>query len=166
MAITEVFIDDDQNAYWVELVNLGFAFTVSSLDFTGNLFSGNVDNDTIIEQGDIFVIGNMGTGDTSDDVCTEYFSSVSASNPSDCTNYFAVTYDGSASLNQFEINGLSVSPSDGFYIESGYSYQLEVIYSDSTNISNFRESCYRYGATICSVHQMTWTPMMKFVSLM
>ena len=140
MAVTEIFIDDDDNRYWIELVNLGFAFNISQLECTGNLFSGNVESDTTIEQGDIFVIGNMGSSDTP---CTVYFPSVSNNN--DCTNYFNVTYDGSAVLEQFSINGLVVAPSDEFYIESGYSYQLEVIYSDSTNISNFRESCYRYG---------------------
>ena len=141
MVISEIFIDEDNDAFWIEVVNLGFAFSLSSLDFTGDIFSGNVDNDTTIDQGDIFVIGDMNTGDSSDTPCTVY-------GVSNCSNFFAVTYDGSASLDDFQINGLTVSPPDDFYIESGYSYQLEVMYSDYTNISNFRESCYRYGITI------------------
>ena len=148
MAVSEIFIDDDNNRYWVELVNLGFAFNLSSLHFTGNVFSGNVDDDTTIGQGDLFVIGNM-NGDSSDTPCTVYFASGSSVDSlANCTNYYAVTYDGSALMEQFTINGLTVSPSDDFYIESTYSYQLEVVFSDSTNISDFRESCYRYGVVL------------------
>ena len=147
MAVSEIFIDDDNNRYWVEFVNLGFAFNLSSLHFTGNVFWGNVDDDTTIGQGDLFVIGNM-NGDSSDTPCTVYFASGSSVDNSDCTNYFNVDYDGSALREQFTINELTVSPSDDFYIESTYSYQLEVVFSDSTNISNFRESCYRYGVVL------------------
>eukprot|EP01083_Nonionella_stella_P140607 431489_1 len=144
VAITEIFIDPDHDdMYFIEIANLGVSFPISSLYFTGNLFAGNIDNDTVILQGDVFVVGNM-KGQTP---CELY-----GGDNFNCSSYYAVDYVGTASLSSFELGindaynsvvSISALP---FYIDNGYSYELPILYNDFTNLSNWRESCRRYGS--------------------
>eukprot|EP01083_Nonionella_stella_P312427 1117363_1 len=152
LAVSEIFIDDANNRFWFEIVNLGRPFNVSELEFTGNLFTGSVDDNTEIPQGDILVIGDM--RDSTDNPCDIYGGNCASSDCNfDCSNYYAVDFDGTATLSSFTLSindrygsSIAVSSVNALDIEPGYSYELPNIYLDFTNMTNWRESCYRYGS--------------------
>eukprot|EP01083_Nonionella_stella_P297493 1010193_1 len=149
IAVSEIFIDDMNNRYWFEIANLGRPFNVSELVFSGNLFTGFVDDNTEIAQGDLFVIGNMNT--SLDTPCDIYGGNLLFN--FDCSNYYAVEFDGNATLSSFTLSindrygySIDVSSGNALHIEPGYSYELPNIYLDFTNMTNWRESCFRYGS--------------------
>eukprot|EP01083_Nonionella_stella_P265898 900137_1 len=149
IAVTEIFIDDMNNRYWFEIVNLGRPLNVSELVFGGNLFTGSALDNAEIPQGDLFVIGNMfGSSDTP---CDIYGGDIASSSLNyDCTNYYAVDYDGNATLSSFSLSindryGSEIA-ANALEIEAGYSYELSTIYLGFSNMTNWRESCDRYGS--------------------
>eukprot|EP01084_Bolivina_argentea_P069405 126288_1 len=162
ISITEIFIDDNYNRFWIEIINLGAEFNISSLEFTGsapgnlllgNVFDiGNLADDISIKQGDLFIIGNMQS--VVNTPCDIYFDT-NNHGKANCSNYINVSYGLTAtrtsfvlSFNDITDNSMVMSPTQDnyFIIDAYYSYELSHIYADFTNLKNWRESCYKYGS--------------------